>query len=284
MHFFSCVKFWILISILYSSCVVSFQPSRRIALTPSLITTSSKNRGRASTTSTISPQPAPQQPVRMSTEEFPPTDPSSSSSVLHMVLTKVGSTTSAVVAITFYLILAYKRDALMVSFFIGAISNGILSKVLKKLLQQERPADLDESALDLVPSDNGMPSSHAMSLGFIGTFTALILPWTTLPSLIYVIVSLVYRVKINLHTVEQILVGITLGSMNGYFWRSLCVGTNTYFPNINVIDWVSENLLNGNGELPLWALSVPALVGAAVVGSIERRISLYLKKKRPKDD
>lgn len=36
----------------------------------------------------------------------------------------VGSTTSMLVACTFFLVLAWKRDALMVSFFIGAISNG----------------------------------------------------------------------------------------------------------------------------------------------------------------
>ena len=71
------------------------------------------------------------------------------------LVTIIGSTTSAVVAGTFYCILAYKRDALMVSFFIGAISNGILSKVLKKILDQERPAELKESELNLPPSDNG---------------------------------------------------------------------------------------------------------------------------------
>eukprot|EP00429_Kryptoperidinium_foliaceum_P011195 CAMPEP_0176002642 /NCGR_PEP_ID=MMETSP0120_2-20121206/754_1 /TAXON_ID=160619 /ORGANISM="Kryptoperidinium foliaceum, Strain CCMP 1326" /LENGTH=144 /DNA_ID=CAMNT_0017335241 /DNA_START=235 /DNA_END=669 /DNA_ORIENTATION=- len=94
------------------------------------------------------------------------------------LLEKIGSTTSMTVAGMFYLVLAWKRDALMVSFFIGSISNGILSKILKKMLKQERPPDLDESAMEIRPSDNGMPSSHAMSLGFIGTFTAMQLPWT----------------------------------------------------------------------------------------------------------
>ncbi len=56
------------------------------------------------------------------------------------------------VAITFFVFLAVKRDALMVSFFIGAINNGILSKVLKKLLNQERPAEISETVKDK-PSD-----------------------------------------------------------------------------------------------------------------------------------
>lgn len=200
--------------------------------------------------------------------------PSSSSSSL---FDKIGSTTSAVVAGTFYLVLAWKRDALMVSFFIGSISNGILSKVLKKVLKQGRPAELVETSLDLPPSDNGMPSSHAMSLGFIGTFTALQLPWTTIPILLYVLISLVYRVKTNLHTVEQILVGVTLGGCNGYVWRSLCMGANPL--GINVMDWVSLHFLNDQGLLPWYGLAIPALVGAAVVGSIERRISRFLDQR-----
>lgn len=195
-------------------------------------------------------------------------------------LKTIGSTTSAVVAGTFYIVLAWKRDALMVSFFIGSISNGILSKVLKKLLKQERPAELVLSDLELPPSDNGMPSSHAMSLGFIGTFTMLQLPWTVVPILTYVIISLVYRVKSNLHTLEQVLVGVTLGSLNGIVWRSLCLGTNPW--RISIMDWVTAHFLNQQGLLPWYGLAVPALLGAAVVGSVERRISRFLDQRHTK--
>ena len=189
---------------------------------------------------------------------------------------------SAVVAGTVYIVLAWawKRDALMVSFFMGSISNGILSKVLKKILKQERPAELMESDLDLPPSDNGMPSSHAMSLGFIGTFTMLQLPWTAVPILTYVIISLVYRVKSNLHTLEQVMVGVALGSLNGIVWRSLSLGTNPW--GINVIDWVTAHFLDQQGLLPWYGLTLPALLGAAVVGSVERRISRLLWQRRIK--
>lgn len=213
----------------------------------------------------------------MAKKDTPPQGGDPSSSKVDMALQKVGKTTSAVVAGTFYAVLAYQRDALMVSFFIGAISNGILSKVLKKILKQERPEDLYTSEIDLPPSDNGMPSSHAMSLGFICTFTALQLPWTTLPLILYAIISLVYRVKSNLHTTKQVLVGVTIGSLNGYLWRSLCLGTNMW--GVNVMNWVSTNLLNEQGHLPLYALIVPTLIGAAVVGSVERRISRFLKNR-----
>lgn len=211
----------------------------------------------------------------------------STSTLLEKLTTIVGSTTSIVVAGTFYLVLCCKRDALMVSFFGGAISNGILSKVLKKVLNIARPADLDTSSIakqngGIVPSDNGMPSSHAMSLGFICTFTAIQLPILTIPLLVYTIISLRYRINTKLHSVDQIVVGAILGSFNGVVWHSLCFGTTTLpllgrhrIIDINVIEWVSMNILNSDGVLPWYLLSVPALVGAAVVGSIERRLSQF---------
>ena len=170
-----------------------------------------------------------------------------------------------------------KNLQLFGNFFIGSISNGILSKILKKVLKQERPSGLDESFLDLPPSDNGMPSSHAMSLGFIGTFTAFQLPWTTVPLLIYATISLIYRVKTNLHSVEQVVVGSVLGSVNGIIWCSLCFGNNIF--GVHVVDWVSETFLNEQGLMPWYGLAVPALIGAAVVGSVERRLSRSILKK-----
>jgi membrane-associated phospholipid phosphatase len=190
----------------------------------------------------------------------------------HKLFTTIGKSTSAVVAGTFYIVLAIQRDALMISFFIGAISNGILSKVLKKLLQQARPEALDTTEMELKPSDNGMPSSHAMSLGFIGTFTALCLPWTSLFLMGYVVLSLMYRVESKLHTLDQVLVGASVGSLNGYLW---------FLYNINLMDFVTKHFLNEQGLLPLWGLAVPALLGAAIVGSVERRISRFLKQREP---
>ena len=195
----------------------------------------------------------------------------------NMLVKMVGSTTSMVVAGTFMGVLAYQRDALMVSFWIGSISNGILSKVLKKLINQERPEDLSET-ITLKPSDGGMPSSHAMSLGFIGTFTALHLPsWTILPIGLYTGLSLVYRVQTNLHTWPQIIVGLVVGTSNALVWNSFSHGTNPF--NIHVMQWVSQNLLV-DGKLPLPLLAIPALVGLVVVGSFERRIGRWISKRK----
>jgi len=196
--------------------------------------------------------------------------------IFQAIFNAIGSTTSTVVSGTFFVILAYQRDALMVSFFIGSILNAVLGKLLKKILNQERPPDLDTTGLVVKPSDGGMPSSHAMSLGFIGTFTGLALPWTQLPIIIYSAISLAYRVTTKLHTWQQIVVGFILGSTHGAIWSHLCDGRNPF--GIHIMDIVSSNLLNDAGVLPLPYLVAPALIGAIVVGSVERRLSGWIQK------
>ena len=186
---------------------------------------------------------------------------------------------------TFFLALCYKRDALWVSFFLGAISNAIFSKVLKKLLNIERPQEeivADGTTIGIPeidkPSDNGMPSSHAMSLGFICTFVALLFPITTMPLLAYASISLIYRVRVNLHTVDQIAVGAILGILDGTVWWTLC--TNG-FRGFNVVESVSSSgIFNEYGQLHWYLMSLPLLVGASVVGSLERRLGKLWKKKQ----
>ena len=124
-------------------------------------------------------------------------------SVADKVIEIIGKSTSTLVSLTFFCVLAWKRDALMMSFFVGAIGNAILSKVLKRLLDQARPEALAEaSSIKVKPTDPGMPSSHAMSLGFIGMYTSLNLHFLSLPIAMYVIIALYYRVKINLHSLQ----------------------------------------------------------------------------------
>jgi len=223
----------------------------------------------------------------------------------------------------------------MITFFIGSIINGIISKILKRLLKQDRPngytntntnTTSNESTTRTItgintikPSDNGMPSSHAMSLGFIGTFTTIELyknlmvffqgssdvaataattaatvggfGFGSLGSLlfvygvcsllwIYVAISLIYRVQSQLHTKEQVWVGLIGGTTNALLWKSLAQGTNTLFPTINIMNLVSTYLLPADsGILPVQWLIVPAIIGAAVVGSFERRISNWWKNR-----
>jgi len=81
----------------------------------------------------------------------------------------------------------------------------------------------------------------------------------------------------KLHTWGQVGVGFTLGCLNGIAWWHLCMGDNPW--NVNVMDWVTANFLNENGILPWPMLVIPALIGLAIVGSFERRISAWLKEK-----
>ena len=198
-------------------------------------------------------------------------------SLVRMVLKAIGKSTTIAVAGTFFLALAWFRDGLMVSFFIGSVSNAIVSKILKRIINQARPPELEKEDLKVKPSDNGMPSSHAMSLGFIATFTALCipLPWAKVILAGYAVISLIYRVHVNLHTWQQVVVGSILGSVNGYTWFHLCTGDNPW--SINVVDTVSSRFLDETGHLPVSMLIFPALVGAATVSSVERRISAWLK-------
>lgn len=224
--------------------------------------------------------------LKATTSEDNDPSPLSSSSASDVVITKIGSTTSTVVAGTFFIFLCYKRDALMVSFFLGAICNAIFGKILKKVLDIKRPevdpeanGDLNKIGVDAVvvnrPSDNGMPSSHAMSLGFICTFVALLIPTTALPLLAYAAMSLIYRVRVNLHTVDQIAVGAILGTFDGTVWWHLCTSG---FRGVNVPEVVlSSRMMNEYGLLPWCLLAVPALIGAAVVGSVERRLGNYFR-------
>jgi membrane-associated phospholipid phosphatase len=135
----------------------------------------------------------------------------------------------------------------------------------------------DDSWLSVEPSDGGMPSSHAMSLGFIGTFASLALPALIGPSFAYVIVSLVYRVRSKLHTPQQVAVGLTLGTFNGFVWWRLCHGT--MFASIHIMNELSDRLLV-DGLLPWPYLAIPAVLGLAVVGSFERRISRWIKNSK----
>jgi len=218
------------------------------------------------------------------------------------IYTKIGSTTSMFVAGTFFAALCWRRDALIVSFFLGAILNAIFGKILKRILKIQRPipngedeeAELVFMKVPVRPSDNGMPSSHAMSLGFICTFVAFLIPKTTLPLLIYAVISLIYRVRTTLHSVDQIVVGAILGIFDGSIWYRLCNVNGFSFGSLDrgigigiggettIVEIISSSgIMNEQtGLLPWYLLVVPALVGAAVVGSIERRLGEYFNKKR----
>ena len=117
-----------------------------------------------------------------------------------------------------------------------------------------------------------------MSLGFICTFVALLLPNTTIPLIAYSAISLIYRVKVNLHTVDQIAVGAVLGTFDGAVWWYFCTQGLRGF---SIVEFVSSTgMINESGQLHWYLLAVPLLVGVAVVGSVERRLGKYFHSKK----
>ena len=186
----------------------------------------------------------------------------------------VGGSTSIVVSTLFYSVLAWQRNGVMAAFFLGSIGNAILSKVLKKVIKQTRPQDLNilSESVRFKPSDGGMPSSHAMSLGFIGTFTSLHQPIWFIPIiLVYSSLGLFYRVQVKLHTWEQIVVGVTVGSLNGLLFHMFAEST--------VIEFLKQTILNEQGLIPYPLLVVPAMVGVLIVGSFERRLTNWITRR-----
>ncbi|KAL7450574.1 hypothetical protein ACHAWC_002470, partial [Mediolabrus comicus] len=147
------------------------------------------------------------------------------------ITTLIGRTTSTLISLLFFLLLATQRNVIITTLFIGSILNAIAGKILKKILDHDRPfVELYETdELKIKPSDGGMPSSHAMSLSFIGT----VLFFAVVPvaagavvgvsMMLYSFIALQYRVRVKLHTVEQILVGYTLGLMNAILWLRYAV-------------------------------------------------------------
>ena len=209
-----------------------------------------------------------------------------SSTNMHLhdkITTVVGKTASTFVSLTFFCILAYQRDAIILSLWIGSILNAILSKVAKKVLNHDRPAELqDSNKIKLKPSDGGMPSSHAMSLSFIGTsIIGGIVPVehrlvAAVAVLIYSTIALRYRVRDHLHTVDQVFVGVMLGTVNALAWLKFGLGP--------VLSYVQHHCVSGEtGLFPYSALTIPIVVGILVVGSFERRIALWMKNKRDKE-
>ena len=220
--------------------------------------------------------------LAMATDESKPT-----TILSHQITTKVGKSASSLVSLSFFILLTYKRDAIILTLWIGAIGNAILSKVIKRILNHERPAELheDDNNIKLKPSDGGMPSSHAMSLGFIGTSLLFgIIPQqyqvgAGVAMSIYTALALQYRIQSKLHTLEQVIVGLVLGIGNALAWLKFALGSDGSIGFI--LSYVQSNFVSPEtGLFSRSALSIPIVVGILVVGSFERRIALWLKNKK----
>lgn len=186
-----------------------------------------------------------------------------------------------------FIVLLVRRDAATVTFLCGAIGNALLSKVLKRLINAARPAGARLS-------DPGMPSSHAQSLSYFAVFLALgAETWeaTLPPRLLHLLRPLMLlsppllrhagaalslalgaaltalRVRAGLHTPAQCAVGAAIGGLNGaccFFTMPACV--------------LALQALQARHPVAL--VGGVLLLGAAVVGSVERTLAARMKDKK----
>ena len=110
---------------------------------------------------------------------------------------------------------------------LGSVVNSINGKLLKKLLNHERPTGA-------VKADPGMPSSHATSLSYLSVYAAAamlthgdkmspVLPaWAVAPTACGVVGCGVFltwlRVHLGFHTTPQVVVGYALGASTAVGW------------------------------------------------------------------
>ncbi|KAE8664248.1 Lipid phosphate phosphatase epsilon 2 [Hibiscus syriacus] len=118
-------------------------------------------------------------------------------------------------------VILWRHDAEALWMAMGSIVNALLSVVLKRVLNQERP-------VAGLKSDPGMPSSHTQSIFFTVVFTiASILEWQGINefSVCISVLALAFgsyfswlRVSQKLHTINQIIVGAVVGSIFSILW------------------------------------------------------------------
>eukprot|EP00967_Tisochrysis_lutea_P039735 scaffold47636_cov29-Tisochrysis_lutea.AAC.3 len=186
------------------------------------------------------------------------------------------------------LTLLWRRDMATVLCLCGAILNALLSKVLKRLINEARP---EGARL----TDPGMPSSHAQSLFFFASYISAaaaqldmtpslgpfdyLLPYApSMPATVELktavvvvafataVVAAGMRVSAGLHTREQVGVGATIGSCVGAGWFTIVQ------PQLLAI-------VGDNNQTQAIIVAI-LVVGALVVASVERAIGAALKKRQ----
>lgn len=195
-----------------------------------------------------------------------------------IALYPIGKPTKYVVSLAVAMTLLLRRDVPTLTFVVGSIANGHLSKVLKQVLNQRRP----DGAYQVDP---GMPSSHAQSLFYLSTGSSLALcaraanppvwlPFRTRVAVLglttYATLAALWRVAMGYHTLSQILVGAGVGAGAAFAWLAACRFMNP---------WVSMHVSEPLPASAMWAICI---AGAATVGNVDK---LFMKfRNREKAD
>lgn len=125
------------------------------------------------------------------------------------------------VAGSFAAFILWRHDAEALWSAMGSVLNSSLSMILKQILNQQRP-------ISTLRSDPGMPSSHAQSMFYLAFYMVLSLfdglgmNIFTMATGAITFICCSYlswlRVSQQFHTIDQVLVGATLGSICGVAW------------------------------------------------------------------
>lgn len=145
------------------------------------------------------------------------------------VLSLVNESTKWTVSSLAALFLIFKQEPSVLWALLGSIVSSFINKALKKVINQQRPASARKE-------DPGMPSSHANSLAFLGTYSSLALAqyYSTEAAVALFICSMFLtwlRVALGYHTYPQVIVGFCLGSTTAIGWRQ--IGLRHFLPFID---------------------------------------------------
>ncbi|KAJ6670123.1 LIPID PHOSPHATE PHOSPHATASE EPSILON 1 CHLOROPLASTIC [Salix viminalis] len=118
-------------------------------------------------------------------------------------------------------IILWRHDAKAMWAALGSVVNSILSVILKRILNQERPDSASRS-------DPGMPSSHGQSIFFTVVFAILSVgEWLSVNEFTLIISASILafgtyltwlRVSRGLHTINQVVAGAAVGSIFSILW------------------------------------------------------------------
>ena len=174
---------------------------------------------------------------------------------LPMVLLSLAPQIIIVVTLTILVTHRSLHAALLMAFL---VLNDVLSRVLKDVIQQPRPANGPHANS---PGDWGMPSSHCQFMCFLCVYGALLLVSQRHPRRIAGSLALaalaagvaVSRVHLLYHTVEQVLVGGAIGGLIGVPAALAAVAVHTRLgprlqPLFRVLDWVMGGSLPAKSD------------------------------------
>ncbi|CAN6698616.1 unnamed protein product [Malus baccata var. baccata] len=126
-----------------------------------------------------------------------------------------------IISALFAVVILWRHDGEALWAAMGSVANSILSVILKRIVNQERP-------IPSLRSEPGMPSSHAQSIFYIVTFTI----WSIVEWLGVNVISIFVgafalafgtyftwlRVSQKLHTLSQVIVGAAFGTIFSIVW------------------------------------------------------------------